>query len=109
MLATARCAALVGVDAVPVRVEADVARRGLPGIHIVGLVETAVRESQVRIRSALKNCGYRLPGGRITVSLAPADMPKSGSGFDLSIAWPCSPAPRSFLPGRSNSTSPSES
>lgn len=86
MLATARCAALVGVDAVPVRVEADVSNRGLPGIHIVGLVETAVRESQVRIRSALKNCGYRLPGGRITVSLAPADMPKGGSGFDLSIA-----------------------
>lgn len=86
MLATARCAALVGVDAVPVRVEADVARRGLPGVHIVGLVETAVRESQVRIRSALANCGYRLPPGRITVSLAPADMPKGGSGFDLSIA-----------------------
>lgn len=86
MLATSRCAALVGVNAVPVRVEADVARRGLPGVHIVGLVETAVRESQVRIRSALANCGYRLPAGRITVSLAPADMPKGGSGFDLSIA-----------------------
>ncbi len=86
MLATARCATLVGVDAIPVRVEADVARRGLPGIHIVGLVEAAVRESQVRIRSALRNCGYKLPRGRITVSLAPADMPKGGSGFDLSIA-----------------------
>jgi magnesium chelatase family protein len=76
----------VGVEAVPVRVEADVARRGLPGVHIVGLVETAVRESQVRIRSALGNCGYQLPRGRITVSLAPADMPKGGSGFDLAIA-----------------------
>ena len=86
MLATARCAALVGVDAVPVRVEADVAKRGLPGVNIVGLVETAVRESEVRIRSALSNCGYRLPAGRITVSLAPADMPKGGSGFDLAIA-----------------------
>jgi magnesium chelatase family protein len=86
MLATARCAVLVGVDAIPVRVEADVATRGLPEMHIVGLVETAVRESQVRIRSALSNCGYRLPPGRITVSLAPADMPKGGSGFDLSIA-----------------------
>jgi magnesium chelatase family protein len=86
VLATARCAALVGVEAVPVRVEADVPRRGLPGFHIVGLVETAVRESQVRIRSALKNCGYDLPPGRITVNLAPADMPKGGSGFDLAIA-----------------------
>jgi magnesium chelatase family protein len=86
MLATARCAVLVGVDAIPVRVEADVAKSGLPEITIVGLVEAAVRESQVRIRSALFNCGYRLPAGRITVSLAPADMPKGGSGFDLSIA-----------------------
>ena len=86
MLATSRCAALVGVEAVPVRVEADVSRKGLPSINIVGLVETAVRESQVRIRSALRNCGYHLPPGKITVSLAPADMPKGGSGFDLSIA-----------------------
>lgn len=61
-------------------------RRGLSSIHIVGLVETAVRESETRIRSALYNCGYRLPPGRITVSLAPADMPKGGSGFDLAIA-----------------------
>lgn len=70
----------------PVWVEADVSRRGLSAIHIVGLVETAVRESEVRIRSALFNCGYGLPPGRITVSLAPADMPKRGSGFDLAIA-----------------------
>lgn len=86
MLATARCASLIGIESIPVRVEADVSRRGLPGVHIVGMVETAVRESQVRIRSALWNCGFRLPPGRITVSLAPADMPKSGSGYDLAIA-----------------------
>ncbi len=70
----------------PVRVEADVSENGLTGFFIVGLVETAVRESQVRIHSALNNCGYLLPPGRITVSLAPADMPKGGSGFDLAIA-----------------------
>lgn len=86
MLATARCAALVGVDAVPVKVEADVPSSGLGAFFIVGLVETAVRESQVRVRSALKNCGYGMPPGRITVSLAPADLPKSGSGYDLPIA-----------------------
>ena len=63
-MAMARCAVLVGMRAIPVRVEADVPRKGLPGFHIVGLVETAVRESQVRIRSALKNCGYDLPPGQ---------------------------------------------
>jgi len=85
VLATAICAALVGVEAIPVKVEADVPRRGLSGLHIVGMVETAVRESLVRIRSALKNCGYELPTGRVTVSLSPADMPKNGSGYDLAI------------------------
>jgi magnesium chelatase family protein len=86
MLATARTAGLVGVDAVPVTVEADVPFRGVGGFHLVGLVETAVRESQVRIFSALINSGYRRPPGRVTVSLAPADLPKGGSGYDLPIA-----------------------
>ncbi len=86
MLATARSAALLGIVAVPISVEADVRGRGISGTTLVGLVETAVRESQVRIRAAVSNCGYRLPTGRITVSLAPADMPKGGSGFDLAIA-----------------------
>lgn len=86
MIVTVRSAALCGIEAVPVRVEADIRANSTPSLVIVGLGETAVRESQVRIRSALHTCGYNLPPGRITVSLAPVDLPKGGSGFDLAIA-----------------------
>ncbi len=76
---------LVGITAVPVRVELDLAG-GLPGLSIVGMGDTAVRESRDRVTAALRNCGYELPAGRITVSLAPGDLRKEGSGFDLPIA-----------------------
>jgi magnesium chelatase family protein len=74
-----------GIDAPPVRVEVHISG-GLPGLHIVGLPETAVRESKDRVRSALLNTQFLYPQQRITVNLAPADLPKEGSRFDLPIA-----------------------
>jgi magnesium chelatase family protein len=85
MLAQIESGAVIGVDAYPVRVEVDVAL-GLPGISIVGLPESAVREGRERVLSALQNCGLPVPPRRITVNLAPADMRKVGSAFDLPIA-----------------------
>jgi len=79
------CAALAGVAADPVQVEVDLAL-GLPAFTIVGLPEGAVRESKVRVLAALSNCGYAMPPRKITVNLAPADLKKSGSAFDLAIA-----------------------
>jgi magnesium chelatase family protein len=77
--------ALVGVEAVPVRVEAH-ARSGLPGITIVGLPGAAVREARERIRSGAASSGLALPTRRITINLSPGDVPKDGSGFDLPVA-----------------------
>ncbi|MCX7974261.1 MAG: YifB family Mg chelatase-like AAA ATPase [Candidatus Aminicenantes bacterium] len=78
-------AALQGIEAFPVEVEIDVTQ-GLPNFIIVGLPDTTIRESEQRIRSALKNCGYEFPRRRIVVNLAPADRRKEGSSFDLPIA-----------------------
>ncbi len=86
MLATASSAALVGIDALPVRLEVDLARRGMPAFTLVGLAEGAVREAKERVFSALKNCGYQIPPSRITVNLAPADVRKEGSAYDLPLA-----------------------
>jgi magnesium chelatase family protein len=85
MLARVRSGALIGVDAVVVEVEVDMAL-GLPYFNVVGLPEGAVRESKVRVVSALKNTGYELPQKRITVNLAPADIRKEGAAFELPIA-----------------------
>jgi magnesium chelatase family protein len=85
MFALARTFALIGVDAEPVYVEVDIAG-GLPSFTIVGLPDAAVRESRERVRSALRNSGFRYPDQRITVNLAPADVRKAGPGFDLAIA-----------------------
>lgn len=85
VLARVRSGALVGVDAVVVDVEVDMAL-GLPFFHVVGLPEGAVKESKVRVVSALKNSGYELPHKRITVNLAPADIRKEGAAFELPIA-----------------------
>ena len=74
-----------GIAAVPVRVEVHLAP-GLPGFVIVGMPNTAVRESKDRVRSAVVNCGFQFPQQRIIVNLAPADLPKDGSRFDLPIA-----------------------
>lgn len=79
-------ATLVGVEAEPVAVEVDLAG-GLPLFTLVGLAEAAVREANVRVRSALKNTGFSFPSaGRVSVNLAPANLRKSGTGFDLPIA-----------------------
>jgi magnesium chelatase family protein len=85
MLAKLRAFALVGIDAMPVDVEVDVAP-GLPKTILVGLPELAVRESVHRIERALANLGYHRPSGRTIVNLAPADLRKDAGAFDLSIA-----------------------
>ena len=77
--------ALAGLCAPPVRVETHLSN-GLPAFHIVGLPETAVRESKDRVRSAILNAHFTFPDRRITVNLAPADLPKEGGRFDLPIA-----------------------
>ncbi len=84
-LATTLSRAQLGIKAPEVAVEAHVAG-GLPQFTIIGLIETAVRESRDRVRAAIASSGLEFPDGRITVNLAPADLPKSGSGFDLAIA-----------------------
>lgn len=76
---------LWGIDAFPVEVEVDMGL-GLPSFTIVGLPEGAVREARERVKSALKNCGFEVPLKRITVNLAPADVRKEGSFYDLPIA-----------------------
>lgn len=85
MLAKVRSGALVGVDAVIVDVEVDMAL-GLPFFSVVGLPEGAARESKVRVVAALKNAGFDLPQKRVTVNLAPADLRKEGAAFELPIA-----------------------
>lgn len=84
-LATTHCRAALGIDAPLVTVETHLAN-GLPAFNIVGLPEKAVQESRDRVRSALINSGFEFPARRITVNLAPADLPKQGSRFDLAIA-----------------------
>jgi magnesium chelatase family protein len=84
-LATTLTRAQLGIKAPEVAVEAHVAG-GLPQFTIIGLIETAVRESRDRVRAAIASSGLEFPDGRITVNLAPADLPKAGSGFDLAIA-----------------------
>jgi magnesium chelatase family protein len=85
VLACVRTAAVFGIDAAVVQVEVDVSF-GLPGFHLVGLPDASVRESRDRVRSAIRNCGFEFPPHRITVNLAPADLRKAGSAFDLPIA-----------------------
>ncbi|HMH86794.1 MAG TPA: YifB family Mg chelatase-like AAA ATPase [Gemmatimonadaceae bacterium] len=85
MLAAVRSAALVGIDAYDVIVEVDAAQ-GLPQWTIVGLAASAVKESRERVGAALVNSGFKVPPRRITVNLAPADIRKEGTAFDLPIA-----------------------
>ncbi|MBI5513916.1 MAG: YifB family Mg chelatase-like AAA ATPase [Deltaproteobacteria bacterium] len=85
MLATTHASTLVGLEAHAVQVEVEIAR-GLPMFDLVGLAEVAVRESRTRVRAALEQSGYPFPLRRVIVNLAPADVKKSGTGFDLAIA-----------------------
>jgi len=84
-LATLHSRAQFGMDAPPVTIEAHLTG-GLPALAIVGLPETAVREARDRVRSALLNSGFEFPARRVTINLAPADLPKEGGRFDLGIA-----------------------
>ena len=84
-LSTVFSYALVGVQAQLIHIEVHIAN-GLPGLSIVGLPEASVRESKDRVRSAIQNAGFDYPARRITVNLAPADLPKFGAGYDLAIA-----------------------
>ncbi|AZR72357.1 hypothetical protein BBF96_02480 [Anoxybacter fermentans] len=85
MLAKVLSASYLGVEGYPVVVEVDISS-GLPAFELVGLPNTAIREARERVRSALKNSPYPFPLQRITINLAPADIPKQGSYFDLPIA-----------------------
>jgi magnesium chelatase family protein len=85
MIAKAFSYGLLGMEAYLVEIETDVSR-GLPAITVVGLADAAVRESKERVRSAIKNSGFQWPAERITISLAPSDIKKEGSSFDLAIA-----------------------
>ncbi|MDY3783132.1 MAG: YifB family Mg chelatase-like AAA ATPase [Candidatus Cryptobacteroides sp.] len=84
MLVRLNAAKCIGIEAVNVKVEVDIAS-GI-GIHIVGLVDVAVKESLLRTVTALQAVGYKIPGKKIVINLAPADLRKSGSGYDLPIA-----------------------
>lgn len=79
-------ASIIGIDAYVVDVEVDITSRGLPHFSLVGLPDTAVKESRDRVKAALKNTGFHFPLKQITVNLAPADLKKEGSAFDLPIA-----------------------
>src|SRR4029079_11446175 len=84
-LAVVYSRALAGLDAPLVRVEVNAAG-GLPCTNIVGLPEKEVRESRDRVRAALANAAFKWPAGRVTVNLAPADLPNESGRFDLPIA-----------------------
>lgn len=85
MYSVVNSAVIRGTDSVVVQVEADVCD-GLPSFEMVGILASEVREAKERVRSALRNLGYRLAPKKITVNLCPADIPKRGTGFDLPIA-----------------------
>ncbi len=85
MIAKIVCYALNGLEGVPVEVETDV-NKGVPAYEMVGLPDTAVKESKERVRSALKNSGMLFPMNKITINFAPADIKKEGASFDLAIA-----------------------
>jgi magnesium chelatase family protein len=101
MLYKTLSAAVYGIDANIIQVEVDCSgiKCDQDHFHTVGLPDAAVRESRDRVRAALKNCGYDIPPTHITINLAPADIKKEGSGFDL--PWRSgSSAPTAALPRR---------
>lgn len=85
MLAKVYSCAILGIDGIPLEVEVDLAN-GLPAFDLIGLPDPAVREARERVRAAIRNSGFEFPLRRITVNLAPADIKKEGTGFDLAIA-----------------------
>lgn len=95
MFAKTHSMGVFGMDAFPVEVETDISQ-GLPQFGLVGLPDAAVKESQDRVRSALKNCGFQFPLGRITANLAPADRRKVGPLYDLPLLLSLLLASRQF-------------
>jgi hypothetical protein len=91
MISRVHSSILQGIDAIAGEVEVDVARGGLGELKLVGLAETAVKESVSRIQAALRNSGYRWPGPKVTINLAPADVKKDSGAFGCSRAT--SPTP----------------
>jgi len=85
MLAKLRSMSVMGIDAFEIGIEADITEM-LPSFAIVGLPDGAVRESRERVMSAIKNCGFEFPSRKVTINMAPADVKKEGSAFDLPIA-----------------------
>jgi magnesium chelatase family protein len=102
MLVRLRSSAVVGVDAIGVDVEVD-AGQGMPHVNVVGLASSAVQEAKVRVQAAVRNVGVDLPSKRVTINLAPADLRKEGTGFDLPIAMAllaaCEKVPAAALEG----------
>jgi len=103
MLAKITSGAVVGLKTTLIDVEVDVASQGLPSFTIVGLPDKAVEESKERVRSAIKNSGADFPISRITVNLAPADLPKMGPAYDLPMALGILIASGQISPGISSS------
>jgi len=103
VLACTLTGATLGVDGYLVRVEVDLTN-GIPAFHTVGLPDAAVRESRERVRSALRNCGFKFPEGRITINLAPADVRKEGSALDLAVAVGLMAANGEVGPGKLDGT-----
>lgn len=100
MIAKVSCAALMGIDAFEVTLEADLSRSGLPAFTLVGLPDGVVREAKERVFTALRNRGFKLPPARITVNLAPADVRKEGSAYDLPLALALLAASGALEPGK---------
>lgn len=86
MLIKVPSVANLGLETIKVDIEINLASRGLPGFEIVGLADKAVSESKERVRTAIASCGVDFPQKKITVNMAPADVPKEGSLYDLPIA-----------------------
>lgn len=97
MIAKVLSLGTVGIEAYPVVIEVDVTG-GLTKFTLVGMADTAIRESKERVKSAIKNSGFSWPDGRITVSLAPSDVKKEGAAFDLAIAVGILAATRQIQP-----------
>ncbi len=85
MLAKVNSCTIIGINGVPLDIEVDITD-GLPSFDIIGLPDASVREAKERVRAAIRNSGFNFPYKRVTVNLAPADLKKEGSSFDLAIA-----------------------
>jgi len=78
---------ILGIDAYPIEVEVDVSSGGLPVVNLVGLADIAIKESKVRVKTAIKNSGFEWPGKRITISLAPSHIKKRAQDMTWLSPW----------------------